>query len=218
MQSDPRDETAPPPTAAPTEAASEFVVPEPAPPAPGEPEPFAEAPVAPPAPAVAARPAGPGLFWWLSILVIVIDQITKAMVRAAVPLYDTKPLIEGFIDLVHVRNEGVAFGLLNSLHLENKWVLTTALAGAALAGITYYARHIRREERFARIGLSLILGGAIGNLIDRLTMGYVLDFVDIYSGQWHFWAFNVADGSISVGAILVFVDLLLVKPHASDSV
>ena len=165
-----------------------------------------------------ARTSGPGLFWWVTAVVIIVDQITKAMVRAAVPLYDTRPLIDGLIDLVHVRNEGVAFGLLNSLNLDNKWILTTALAGLALAGITYYARHIRREERFARVGLSLILGGAIGNLIDRLTMGYVLDFVDVYAGEWHFWAFNVADASISVGAILVFVDLLLVKPHASDSV
>ena len=224
MPSDPRDEALPTPAGAPTEAASEFVVPEPAPSAGLDADPGPDPAAAPaagidtPAPPIVARASGPGLFWWLTALVIIADQITKALVRAAVPLYDTKPLIEGVVDLVHVRNEGVAFGLLNSLHLENKWILTTALAGAALAGITYYARHIRREEKFARIGLSLILGGAIGNLIDRLTMGYVLDFMDIYAGDWHFWAFNVADASISIGAVLVFVDLLLVKPHASDSV
>ena len=79
----------------------------------------------------------------------------------------------------------------------------------ALAGITYYARHLRPHEWLARAGLSLILGGAIGNLVDRVTMGYVLDFVDVYWGDWHFWAFNVADASISVGAVLVFVDLLV---------
>ena len=89
---------------------------------------------------------------------------------------------------------------------------------AALLGIAYYARHVRREEWLARLGLSMILGGAIGNLIDRALHGYVLDFVDVYWGTWHFWAFNVADASISVGAILVFADLLLVKPHASNSV
>jgi len=173
---------------------------------------------APPSTAGLAPARGPGLFWWLAFSLIVADQITKALVRQAVPLYDTRPLISGFVDFVHVRNEGVAFGLLNTLDLRNKWVLTTALATAALAGIAYYARHIRQEERFARIGLSMVLGGAIGNLIDRVYAGYVLDFVDVYWRDWHFWAFNVADASISVGAVLVFVDLLLVKRHASHSV
>ena len=172
-------------------------------------------------PSVAPRPSaavGPGLFWWVIGVLIAADQVVKAIVRTIVPLYETRPLIPGLVDLVHVRNEGVAFGLLNNLDLRHKWVLTTALALTALAGIGYYARHIRREERLARLGLSMILGGAIGNLIDRVYAGYVLDFVDVYWGGWHFWAFNVADASISVGAVLVFVDLLLVKPHASHSV
>jgi len=167
---------------------------------------------------VAAPARGPGLYWSLVAGLIVVDQITKALLRAAVPLYDTRPIINGLLDFVHVRNEGVAFGLLNSLDLQNKWVLTTALASAALAGIAYYARHIRPDEKLARIGLSMILGGAIGNLIDRVYAGYVLDFIDVYWGDWHFWAFNVADASISIGAVLVFVDLLLVKPHASNPV
>src|SRR4029079_5065724 len=131
---------------------------------------------------------------------IAIDQISKAVVRSMVPLYETRPLVNGFVDLVHVRNEGVAFGLLNNLNLRYKWTLTTALAMAALIGIAYYANHVRREERFARIGLSMILGGGIGNLIERAVSGYVLDFVDVYYGTWHFWAFNVADASITIGA------------------
>ena len=159
-----------------------------------------------------------GLYWRTALSLIAIDQITKAIIRNVVPLFETRPLINGFVDLVHVRNEGVAFGLLNNLDLQYKWLLTTALAMAALLGIAYYANHVRREERLARLGLSMILGGAIGNLIDRATMGYVLDFVDVYWGTWHFWAFNVADASISIGAVLVFADLLLVKPHASRSV
>ena len=175
----------------------------------------------PPAPEAVAPPAvqaKAGLFWWLVVVLIIVDQITKALLRVSVPLYDSKTIITGLVDFVHVRNEGVAFGLLNTLDLQNKWVLTTALASAALAGIAYYARHIRPEEKLARIGLSMILGGAIGNLIDRVYAGYVLDFIDVYWGEWHFWAFNVADGSISIGAVLVFVDLLLVKPHASNPV
>lgn len=168
---------------------------------------------------VAPPPPEPGgLYWRFALALIAIDQIVKAAVRAAVPLYETKPLVAGMVDLVHVRNEGVAFGLLNDLDMRYKWFLTTALAMSALIGIAYYAHHVRREERLARLGLSMILGGAIGNLIDRAVHGYVLDFMDVYFGTWHFWAFNVADASISIGAVLVFADLLLVRPHVSHSV
>jgi signal peptidase II len=176
----------------------------------------AETPIA--APAMVATARDTGLYWRFAIGLIAIDQITKAVVRSVVPLFETRPLVSGLIDIVHVRNEGVAFGLLNNLDIRYKWALTTALAMAALLGIAYYANHVRREEWLARLGLSMILGGAIGNLIDRALHGYVLDFVDVYWGTWHFWAFNVADASISVGAILVFADLLLVKPHASNPV
>jgi signal peptidase II len=175
----------------------------------------------PPAIAVASIPLEPprlGVKWWLILVIIASDQITKALVRNAVPLYDSKTLVPGLVDLAHVRNEGVAFGLFNSMDLPYKWAFTTALALAALVGITYYARHIRPSERLARLGLTMILGGALGNLIDRVWAGYVLDFVDVYFRGWHFWAFNVADGCISIGAVLVFVDLLLVKPHASHPV
>jgi len=178
--------------------------------------PGADTPIAAPRRIAGARDTG--LYWRFAIGLIAIDQITKAIVRSVVPLFETRPLVSGLVDLVHVRNEGVAFGLLNNLDMRYKWALTTALAMAALLGIAYYANHVRREEWLARLGLSMILGGAIGNLIDRALHGYVLDFVDVYWRTWHFWAFNVADASISVGAILVFADLLLVKPHASNSV
>ena len=168
----------------------------------------------------AAMPAETGarLFWWLGAAVIVADQITKALVRNAIPLYDSRELIPGLLNLVHVRNEGMAFGLLNSADIEYKWLLTSGLAAVALFGILYYARHLRPDERAARAGLSLILGGALGNLLDRLIIGYVVDFVDVYSGTWHFWAFNVADAAINIGAVLVFFDLLFVRRHASDPV
>ena len=179
----------------------------------------AVSPPALPAPAEAApRPATTHLLWWISLAVVAADQITKAIIRASLALGESQTLVPGFIDFVHVRNEGVAFGLFNTLDIEYKWIFTTALAGLALFGIAYYARHIRPDERLARVGLSLILGGAFGNLIDRLHAGYVVDFVDVYWRSWHFWAFNVADASITIGAILVFVELLLVKRHVSHPV
>jgi len=185
-------------------------------------EPAAVAPPAPPpadAPAAARGLASFRIYWWLSALTVVVDQAAKALVRAKLPLYDSKTVIPGFVDLIHVHNEGVAFGLLNDSRVPFKGWLTTALAALALIGIGFYARHVRPEERLARVGLSLILGGAIGNLADRLRQNYVIDFMDVYFRGWHFWAFNVADACITIGAILVFVDLLFVtRHHASHTV
>jgi signal peptidase II len=165
----------------------------------------------------AARPAT-RLFWWLTAAIIVADQATKYLVQQHLSVFDSRTVIAGLLDLVHVRNYGVAFGVLNDMDLPFKPWLTVLLALAALTGIAIYIRHVRAEERLARVGLSLILGGALGNLVDRARQGYVIDFVDVYRGDWHFWAFNVADASISIGAVLVFFDLLLVKRHASHSV
>jgi signal peptidase II len=179
------------------------------------------------APEAASRPAAAEhglasfhLYWWLSLAVVVVDQIVKAIVRARLPLFDSASIIPGFLAFTHVRNSGVAFGLLNDFEMPPplKAVVTTALAALALAGIGFYARHVHKEERLARIGLSLILGGAVGNLADRLRVQYVIDFVDVYWRGWHFWAFNLADAAISVGAVFIFIDLVLVTRHASHSV
>ena len=158
------------------------------------------------------------LFWWVTLAVIVFDQITKEIVVRLLPLYESQTVIPGLVDFVHVRNAGVAFGLLNDIEHPQRALMTSALALVALAGIAFYARHIRHDERLARVGLSLILGGAVGNLIDRLRHAYVIDFVDVYFRGWHFWAFNVADGAITIGAIFVFLDLLLGSRHASNPV
>ena len=124
----------------------------------------------------------------------------------------------GFLDLTHVRNTGAAFGLLNAAELPMKGLLMVSMALVAIAAIGAYGATLRADENVARAGLSLVLGGAIGNLIDRARQGYVLDFVDVYSGHWHFWAFNVADAAITVGALLVIFDLLGLRRHASHSV
>jgi signal peptidase II len=163
------------------------------------------------------------LYWWLSLSILVADQLTKILVDTRLSLYHSVPVIPGFMDLTHVRNAGVAFGILNEPGgplASYQPIVTTALAAVALAGIAFYARYIRPEEWIARVGLSLILGGAVGNLVDRLFRHYVIDFVDVYFRQWHFWAFNVADAAITVGAAFVFFDLLFVARqthHASDS-
>jgi signal peptidase II len=171
--------------------------------------------------AVEAAPAVPAravpLNWKLVVGIVVADQLSKALIRQWLAPYDSITIIPNFMDFTYVENPGVAFGLLSTLATPWKAVVTTTLALVALAGIAYYARHIRPDEKLARLGLSVILGGAIGNLIDRLWVQHVLDFVDVYVGSWHFWAFNIADASITIGAVLVFLDLLTSR-HASSSV
>ena len=173
-------------------------------------------PIAPDAPRSAVLSLH--LWWWVIAGVIVIDQVTKLMVQRWLPVFSSYEVIPGFLDLVHVHNAGVAFGLMNDAEHPYRTLLTTGLAILALFGILYYARHVHHEERLAKLGLSLILGGAVGNLIDRVRQGYVVDFVDAYLGDWHFWAFNVADAAITTGAILIFLELLLPSHHASHPV
>ncbi len=96
----------------------------------------------------------------------------------------------------------------------------STVAGALRAGATPSSRRIPRSVArtpFARVGLAFVVGGAVGNLIDRVSVGYVLDFVDVYWRGWHFWAFNVADAAISVGASLLILDMLLVNRHVSSA-
>ena len=150
--------------------------------------------------------------------VIVLDQLVKLAIVRAVPVYDSVSIIPHLLDFTYVRNTGLAYGFLNESNLPYKGVITSALAFIALGGIALYARQLQAHERWARLGLTLILGGAFGNLIDRIRLGYVVDFVDVYWQNWHFWAFNVADAAISVGAVFVFLDLLLGTRHASRSV
>ncbi|MEI6245452.1 MAG: signal peptidase II [Acidobacteriota bacterium] len=150
--------------------------------------------------------------------VVILDQLVKLAVVRMLPVYDSVTVIPHLLDLTYVRNTGVAFGVLNESSLPYKGAITTSLALIALGGIALYARQLQMHERWARRGLTLILGGAFGNLIDRLRLGYVVDFVDVYWHNWHFWAFNVADAAITFGAVFVFLDLFLGTRHASRSV
>lgn len=151
--------------------------------------------------------------------VIAVDQLTKLIVRQALPLYESINVIPGFLDLTHVENTGAAFGLLNAADFPYKPAVMIGIAAIALVAIAAYATQLGFHERLARFGLSLILGGAFGNLIDRAIVGHVVDFVDVYWGTAHFWAFNVADAAITAGAILVLLDMIgLGRHHASHTV
>lgn len=147
--------------------------------------------------------------------VVVLDQGTKALVRALLPLHESVSIVPQLLDFTHVRNTGAAFGLLNAVDIPFKPVLMTAIALAALVAIGVFAARTSPGEPLARIGLALVFGGATGNLIDRVTAGYVVDFVDVYWRGWHFWAFNVADAAITAGACLLILDMTVLNRHVS---
>ena len=153
------------------------------------------------------------------VAVVVFDQIVKAMVRSRLMLHESITVIPGFFDLTRVHNTGAAYGFLNGVDFPFKTALLACVATAALVGLTLYAVKLERSQVLTRAGLTLVIGGAVGNLIDRLTAGYVLDFVDLYRGDWHFWAFNVADSAISIGVALMILELLgLGRTRASRAV
>lgn len=152
-------------------------------------------------------------------VIVVLDQITKALVRANLPLGDSRTIIPGFLDLAHVQNTGAAFGMLNNVEFQYKPIVMVMIAAVALLAIAAYGTQLGFNDRLARAGLALILGGAFGNLIDRALAGYVVDFVDVYWGEVHFWAFNVADAAITAGAILILLEMIGIgRQHASHPV
>ena len=156
---------------------------------------------------------------WLLVLAIVIsDQVTKAMVRNALELHESIAVIPDLLSLTRVHNTGAAFGMFNSMDFPGKTIVLTLVATLALAGVAWYAVSVPLSDRLARIGVASILGGAIGNLIDRATAGYVLDFVDASWQGWHFWAFNVADAAISIGVVFMILDLLGLQRRAPNPV
>ena len=154
---------------------------------------------------------------WLPIAIVVLDQLTKALVRAYVPVYSSVTIVPGFMDFTHVPNTGAAFGLLSTADFPFKSTLIAIIATGAMVSVGLYAAKLAHHQWFARTGLALIIGGAAGNLIDRITVGSVVDFVDVYWRTHHFWAFNVADSAISIGVSIMILDMLGVGAHASKT-
>ena len=144
---------------------------------------------------------------WLIIVIVSVaaDQITKAMVDAGFELGGSLELIPGVLRLTYIRNEGAAFGML----AEHRWVFIV-LSLAAIAGIVFYVIRYRPKSRWVMCSLSLIAAGGIGNMIDRLRLGYVIDFVDFYAfGKLWTWIFNIADACVCVGAFMLLLVLVI---------
>jgi signal peptidase II len=153
----------------------------------------------------------------LTAAIVIVDQITKAIVRANIPLHDSVTVIPGFLNLAHVRNSGAAFGFLNAVEFPYKSAVVALVAASALMGIAFYAARVSSQDRVTRLGLAMIVGGALGNLVDRLALGSVVDFVDVVFGGWHFWAFNVADSAITLGVAAMMIDMIGLGRHVSTT-
>jgi signal peptidase II len=145
-----------------------------------------------------------------SLAIVVLDQWSKWLVEVHLPQHATEPVIPGLLNLTHVRNTGVAFGLFAADGVGGSggggWLLTL-LGIAALAAVSIYFFGFARD-RLLLTALALVMGGAVGNLIDRVSSGAVTDFIDFYVGAHHWPSFNVADSAISIGIVLMALDSL----------
>ncbi len=141
---------------------------------------------------------------WVAVTVLAFDQASKWLALEKLTLHDSVPLVL-FLNLTLIFNKGAAFGFLSTASgWQNLFFIGIAIVATAV--ILYLLRRTGGKDRFMAVALMLILGGAIGNLIDRLLYGHVVDFIDIYYGTWHWPAFNVADSAITVGAVLIALD------------
>ena len=147
---------------------------------------------------------------WLAAIVIV-DQITKAIVDGTMPLHYSIPLIDGFLNLTYIRNTGAAFGIFAGTHEVFRLSFLIGVSILAIGFILVMLKRLRESETGLAAALAFILGGAIGNLIDRIVYGEVIDFLDVYWSIYHWPAFNVADSFITIGVAITLCYLIKAK-------
>ena len=153
---------------------------------------------------------GSALPFGVASLVVVGDQLTKFWIQRSMTYYDVTAVIPGWLRIVHAENTGAAFGVLAEGNAFWRSLVLIGVSGLVLVFVVsaLWSRKSAFTATATRIGLSLILGGAVGNLFDRVVRGTVTDFIEVYHGSWTFPAFNVADSAITVGAALLLLDLL----------
>lgn len=139
--------------------------------------------------------------------VFLADRLTKILIEAALPLYESRVVVPGFFHIVHVRNQGIAFGLFAESPSAGKTFILVFLSTVALAGVGYVLWTTSTATPQQNFALALILGGAMGNLFDRVRAGGVVDFLDFFIGSYHWPAFNLADSAIVVGGGLLLLRL-----------
>jgi len=152
-----------------------------------------------------------GIVWlWLAVLIVVLDQVTKYIVTLNLAYYEFIPVLPVF-NLTHVHNYGAAFSFLSGAGGWQRWFFAILALVASILMISWL-KYTSRNQHLLCVSLVLILGGALGNLIDRLVFGYVIDFLDFYWSDYHFPAFNVADVSITFGAFFMVIYTIWFEP------
>src|SRR5580658_517694 len=156
---------------------------------------------------VAGAAAGSLIYLWLSALVIALDQISKTLIEHSLSLYQSIPVLP-VLEITRLHNTGAAFSFLADETGWQRW-LFTGLAIVVSVALVLWLKRIDRAARMLASAVALILGGALGNVIDRLRRGHVMDFVHAHRGEHYFPAFNVADSAITIGAALLLLDAWL---------
>jgi signal peptidase II len=151
--------------------------------------------------------------WIVSLPILIFDQITKIYIDTRFALYESVVLIENFLAITYVRNKGAAFGILSDSAIRIPFFIGVSVA--AIVAILWYLARLREDQERLRFSLALILGGAVGNLVDRIRLGEVIDFVDVHWYQYHWPAFNVADAAITIGVALLLIDMWLEERRKS---
>ncbi|GAB1410017.1 signal peptidase II [Desulfovibrionales bacterium] len=154
---------------------------------------------------------------WTAALVLGVDQATKFWIQKTIPVWEKGcTVISDFFDIVHILNRGAAFGFLNNPDTDWQRLFFIVVSVLAMGLIVLMARSTEDDGPLYEYGLGLILGGALGNLADRIRLGVVVDFLDFYVGTWHWPAFNVADMGICVGAASLLLSFYQRRHHVSN--
>jgi signal peptidase II len=156
------------------------------------------------------------LFATIAIVGILIDQITKIAVDRSMQLFDSIPIVEHFFHLTYVRNRGAAFSFLSNASWRLPFFITVSIIAAVVILVAF--QKMRDDQKLAHTSLALIFSGAVGNLIDRIRLGEVIDFLDAHWYRHHWPAFNVADSLICVGVFLLAIDMLLEEKRLKKEV
>lgn len=155
------------------------------------------------------------LFVVLTAGVLFLDQLSKAVVSSALRMYEVRPIIHGLLNLTRIHNTGAAFGLLSGQVSPARTFFFLAVSVLAMGVVVWMLLRLPEGQKMEQVALSLIFAGALGNVVDRIRLGEVVDFIDIYYHSYHWPAFNVADSAISIGVILLLFRLVFVREKSS---